>query len=238
MAGKSPVNWLSFPPFKKTSYTIHPRISLTQVGLMRAGLAGSGFILLILGLILILFLWPLVGFETQDSFSIDEVEGEETVKYVGEVTDVQESAGFYILELDDGVLQVYTSNEDFEVKDRVVVTIKFGGNISNWDENTYTTERVPTTAGVLGGLFFLVGIGLTVAGLKLKKPKIEELVSFTIHPGLQTPIPEPLEPQGQPMMGHVEHITCPKCQNMFDVQLIQRPMNITCPSCGVEGVLK
>jgi hypothetical protein len=205
-------------------------------GLMQAGLAGSGFALIILGLVSMLLLWPLVGFDSQSTFTMDDVEEEETIKYVGEVTDIQESAGFYVLELDNGVLEVYTNKKDFEVNDRVFVTIQFGGNASRWDENTYTAEKVPTTGGILGGLIFIFGIGLTVAGLKLKKPNIDELVNFSIQPGLQTPVPELSQPQTP--QGEVEHITCPKCQKIFDVKVLQKPMKITCPACGVEGVLK
>ena len=109
---------------------------------MRAGLIVSGMILLILGILMILFFWPMLAYETKDTFDIENIKGNETVKYVGEITDITQSGEIYVLELDEGVLQAYTRDENFKSHDNVVVTIEFGSNATNWDENSYRCGSV------------------------------------------------------------------------------------------------
>ena len=72
--------------------------------------------MLILGVILILIFWPLLGFETHKTFDMDEVTAKSTIKYVGEVTDIGEFAGIFVLELDNGALEAFTDSENFKVK--------------------------------------------------------------------------------------------------------------------------
>ena len=196
---------------------------------MRAGLAAVGFIFIILGALMILFFWPLVGFETQDTFDIDEVKEGDRIKYMGEITDISEFAGIYELELDFGTLVAFSDSEDFELNDNVVVTIEYGSNLTNWDESTYTVERVPTTLGTFGALICIIGLVASAAGVKLKKTSLEDIVEFDIQPPAQPPIGEEAK---------IENITCPKCRKIFGVKEDERPMKIQCPHCGIEGVLK
>jgi DNA-directed RNA polymerase subunit RPC12/RpoP len=187
--------------------------------------------------------WPLIGFETQDTFDDEDVKADSTIKYVGEITDIGEFAGIYVLELDHGTLEAFSESENFEVNDQVVVTIEYGGNISNWDENTYTVEKIPTMGGIYGALFLFVGLVMCIAGIVTKKADILEAVEFSLKPPSQLPAKgnEPSAGTSQPgpvQQGMGDEVTCPKCGRIFPVPGTTRPMMIKCPECGVEGVLK
>lgn len=196
---------------------------------MRAGILGFGIVVAILGLVLVIFFWPLIGFETSETFSMDDAKEESSVKYVGEITDISESAGFYRLELDHGNLAAYTDSEDFEWHDEVFVSIEFGKNLTNWDENTYLVKKVPTIEGALGSLFLVTGSFFTVVGARLKKTSIEEILEFDIQPPIQSPNTNDIK---------TEQVTCPKCGKIFGVSGNERPLKIVCPDCGVEGIVK
>jgi hypothetical protein len=220
---------------------------------MRAGLALAGIILLILGILMILFFWPLISYETKDTFDIEEIEGNETVKYVGEITEITQSGEIYVLELDEGVLQAYTRDESFESNDNVVVTIEFGSNATNWDENSYTVEKIPTSFGILGALLFLLGIVVMSAGFIAKKLTVEDVVQFKVEPAPSPPVqaqPQVPQPaQGQttvqgsnkaeaPMPSQeMVHVTCPGCKKVFKIPKTEQPEKIKCPECGLEGRL-
>jgi DNA-directed RNA polymerase subunit RPC12/RpoP len=196
---------------------------------MRAGITGFGIVIIVLGFILVLFFWPLIGFETSETFSMDDAKEESSVKYVGQITDINEFAGFYRLELDNGNLAVYTDSENFELHDKVFVTIEFGSNLTNWDENTYLVKKVPTLEGAAGSLFIVTGLFFAIAGARLKKPSIEEILEFNIQPPIQSPNTNDIK---------TEQVTCPKCGKIFGVSGDERPLKIVCPDCGVEGIVK
>lgn len=195
---------------------------------------------------MVLFLWPLVGFDTHETFEEEEIQGNTTLKYVGEVTDIDEYAGIYVLDLDFGTLRAYTNSGDFEVNDVVVVTVTYGDNTTNWENNIYTVEKVPTTGGLIGGSLLLIGLVMMGMGVTLKKPKLEDLVTFSSKPPVQyQDIPEsqqydPHAIQGQTGTSNTpaaDHVTCPKCKNVFGVHGLTPPIKIKCPKCGVEGML-
>lgn len=220
---------------------------------MRAGLALAGIIILILGILIILFFWPMIAYETKDTFDIEEIKGNETVKYVGEITEISQSGEIYALELDGGALQAYTRDENFEPNDIVVVIIKFGGNATNWDENSYTVEKIPTSLGILGALFFLLGIVVMSAGFIAKKLTVEDVVQFKVEPAPSSPIQNQQSVtevvQGQstvetPKVADIPappqemvHVTCPGCQKVFGIPKADQPEKIKCPKCGLEGRL-
>jgi hypothetical protein len=197
--------------------------------MMRAGILGFGIAIAILGLVLVIFFWPLIGFETNDTFSMDDVKEETSVKYVGQVTDISESAGFYRLELDNGNLAAYTDSESFEFRDKVFVTIEFGKNLTNWDENTYLVKKVPTLEGAFGALFLITGSFFAIVGAKMKKTTIEETLEFNVQSPIQSSNTNDIK---------TEEVTCPKCKKVFGVSGNERPLKIVCPECGVEGIVK
>jgi hypothetical protein len=196
---------------------------------MRAGITGFGIVIIVLGMVLVLFFWPLIGFETSETYSMDDAKEESSVKYVGEITDISEFAGFYRLELDNGNLAAYTDSENFELDDKVVVSIEFGKNLTNWDENTYLVKKVPTLEGTLGSFFIVLGSIFTIAGAKMKKSSLEEILEFNIQPPIQSPDATDIK---------TEQVTCPKCGKVFGVSGNERPLKIVCPDCGVEGIVK
>lgn len=220
---------------------------------MRAGLIVGGMILLILGILMILFFWPMIAYETKDTFDIEDIKGNETVKYVGEITQVTQSGEIYVLELDEGILQAYTRDENFESNDNVVVTIEFGGNATNWDENSYIVEKIPTSFGILGALIFLLGIVVMSAGIISKKLTVEDVVQFKVEPApsqpMQTQPQTPESAQGQTTVQasktveratqsqDMVNVTCPGCGKVFGIPKTDRPEKIKCPECGLEGRL-
>lgn len=220
---------------------------------MRAGLALAGMILLIVGILIILFFWPMIAYETKGTFDIANIKGNETVKYVGEITEITQSGEIYVLELDEGVLLAYTKDENFESNDNVVVTIEFGSNATNWDENSYTVEKIPTSFGILGALIFLLGIIIMSAGMRAKKLTVEDVVEFKVEPA--PPLPMQTQPQvSQSAQGQTTeqaskateaaiqsqemvHVTCPGCQKVFGIPKTDQLEKIKCPECGLEGKL-
>ncbi|MEE9151452.1 MAG: hypothetical protein V3U20_06440 [Thermoplasmata archaeon] len=191
---------------------------------MRSGLVGTGIVFLALGILMVLFLWPMVGFETKDTFSMEDVMGGETIRYVGEITSIDESGEIFVLELDNGEIEAYTKEEDFELKEKVFVTIKFGNNVTNWDENNYEVQKMPTIGGSLGAIFSIFGSVLLIVGIATRKRKLIELVKFTAEPPAQDI--------------QIEQVTCPKCKKVFGIVGIARPAKISCPECGLEGTVQ
>ena len=223
-------------------------MSCIKVGdFMRAGILGAGAILLILGIILVLFLWPFIGFETQKTLDMDDIKKDNKIKYVGKITDIGEFAGIFVLELDNGALEAFTDSENFKVNEKVVVTVEFGENITNWDENTYTVEKIPTEGGIYGTLFFFIGFIVCIVGLKSKKVSLLDVVEFDVKPPIQTSrqpeMQSPVNSSSGQMQTALQHekgdeVTCPKCGRIFGVSGRSRPAKIICPECGVEGILK
>ncbi len=191
---------------------------------MRAGLLIVGVMLLIIGILMMLLFWPIIGFETKDSFAMEDAKSKETLRYVGEISDITETGNIFILELDDGVLVAYTKEKDFELEDRVQVTITFGDNATNWDENSYLVEKIPTSLGFSGTITLFFGLIIISVGAVTKKLTVEDIVQFNIEPRVDA-------------IQQQEQVTCPKCKKIFPVPTTPRPAKITCPECGIKGRL-
>lgn len=204
---------------------------------MRAGLAGFGFFLAAAGVLIVLFFWPMTAYETQDTFDLSDVSEGETVRYVGTITNISQSGDIYTLELDSGVLDAYTRDDDFQEEQEVLATIEFGSDPSNYDENTYSVQSIPTLEGLIGLFMTLIGFAILIAGFALKKPRVEDVVRFEKAPPLPPVAQESTAPgvQGQPK---VEQVTCPKCSKVFGVSGVQRPARISCPECGTAGIIE
>lgn len=201
----------------------------------------GGMALFIVGLTLVLFLWPVIGYETTDSFDIDDVKKGDTVRYVGEITDITQVGEIFVLVLDDGSLDVYTKEEGFETQDQVVVTVMFGTNATNYDENTYLVQKIPTLEGSIGAVAIFTGLVFMVIGIRTKKLTIEDVVKFTIGPAPEIPVqsqdPKADEPP-VPQQPKKENVTCPGCGKVFEVSKSPQPSKITCPECGLSGRLQ
>ncbi|UCG67943.1 MAG: zinc ribbon domain-containing protein [Thermoplasmata archaeon] len=190
---------------------------------MRTGYVAIGIILLLIGILMVLFFWPLIDYETKDTFHIEDVKAKETIRYVGEITNITEIGDVQVLEMDEDVLQVYTKEKDFDLQENVLITIEFGDNTTNWEENIYQVQRIPTFEGSLGAFLFIFGSVVMIVGFATRKRKLLESVKFTLQPAAQ----------GK----KIEQVTCPKCGNVFGVQGLTRPAKITCPECGLEGTI-
>lgn len=206
---------------------------------------------MILGILMILFLWPQIAYETKGTFDINDLKGNETVRYVGKVTHKTQAGEIYVLELDEGVIQVYTRDESIEAHDTVFVTIKFGANVTRWDENSYTVEKIPTFGGTLGAFIFIVGLIVTIWGLSAKKLTVEDVIHFKVEPAPTQPMQ--IQPKvGDAAQGQITttsqeptdavsqtqkmvHVTCPGCGKVFGFLETDSPEKIKCPECGLEG---
>jgi len=201
---------------------------------MRAGIVTIGLLIFIVGFLFHLYMWPLIAFETEDSFDINEVEEGDTVRYKGSITDIDQSGDIYILELDSGVLEAYTKQDDFKEDQKVLVTIEFGGNVTDYDENTYLVQPFPTLEGMIGLVITFFGLGLCIVGAAAKKQKLEDVIKFESAP----PLDIAPQPEDEPEAG-VPHVTCPSCGHVFGVSgTLQRPARITCPKCGTSGIVE
>jgi hypothetical protein len=200
---------------------------------MRAGYVQIGFIIFFVGFLFSVYMWPLIAFETEDTFDINEVEEGDNVRYKGSITDIDRSGDIYILELDSGVLEAYTKQNDFEEDQKVLVTIEFGSNATNYDENTYLVQPFPTMEGIVGMVFTFIGIGIILVGAGAKKQRLEDVLKFESAPPLE--VPE--QPETETAEG-VQQVTCPSCRHVFGVSGVQRPARITCPECGTSGIVE
>lgn len=199
---------------------------------MRAGIFGIGFLIFIIGFLVFLYMWPFIAFETDDTFDMADIEDGDTVRYKGSITDINRSGDIYALELDSGVLVAYTKQEDFKEDQVVLVTIEFGGNATNYDENTYLVQSVPTLESDIGLFFTFIGLGVMIAGAATKRQSLEDVLKFESAPPLE--IAQESEAEGGP-----QQVTCPNCKHVFGVSgIVQRPARITCPECGTSGIVE
>lgn len=224
---------------------------------MRIGLVVTGIVFLVIGILMVLFFWPMVGYETKETFRMKEVKAGDVIRYVGEITDITEFGDINVLELDNGVLEVYTEEEDFHENEKVLVTIEFGENTTNWGENTYRVQKIPTLEGSFGAVIFLFGLVVMAAGIAARKRMVEELVQISVQPAVQSPMPKTSQvsaglptPPSEALTTsssvsaqylhptQIEQVTCPKCGKVFGVKGLPRPAKISCPECGLGGILE
>jgi hypothetical protein len=216
---------------------------------MRAGLVVSGLVLIIVGILMMLMFWPLIGYETKNTFDIEDAEEGDRIRYVGTITSISEYGEWKVIELDYGVLDYYTKDKQFEKNDIVVVGIEFGDNASNWDENEYLEiENVPTLGGLLGLLLLIIGFVVMVAGSALKKRTLEDVLKFQVEPAAEidkmappqisnVQQPQASQEGGHIKSDHIQYITCPGCKHVFGLKGLARPAKIACPKCGLKGIL-
>ncbi len=144
---------------------------------MKKEAIGLGIFLLIIGLIMILFWWPLIDFETKDTIEDARENANEgdTIKYIGKVTAKYESNHYllysdgrreyyYNIAIDNGEFSYELSPEEsknININDTVLVTTKVDaeGNLE-----VHNVEKVPTLLGAVGAFTFGPGIVLIVIG--------------------------------------------------------------------------
>ena len=198
---------------------------------MRLGIFGFGILLFIIGILMTLFFWPFIAYETEHTFDINDVEDGDTIRYLGSITEINRSGDIYVLELDSGALLAYTKQDDFKEDQVVLVTIEFGSNATNYDENTDLVQALPTMEGYISFILTLIGLGVMVAGAMAKKQRLEDVLKFETAPPLE--VAEEPEPEGG-----IQQVTCPNCKRVFGVSGVQRPARITCPECGTSGIVE
>jgi hypothetical protein len=141
---------------------------------MRKGIVVVGVILLVIGLLMMLFMWPLIGTTTWDDLP-DEPEDGTTYKVIGEITDEASLPGMTIYEIDDGDGAWVTEGDEFNKGDTVIVEFTYDEDkVAAIDDASDITEvfaaldakiyKVPTPLGMLGLVLLIVGVLLLIVG--------------------------------------------------------------------------
>ncbi|UCE39443.1 MAG: hypothetical protein JSW00_09540 [Thermoplasmata archaeon] len=140
---------------------------------MKKGLVIIGVILLVIGLLLFLFVWPIVhDAETPEDMvkkgEAGEYKSGDTAKVIGEVTEVNEndaaSPTGKSVKLDGAPANsIFPVPDDLDVSkgDTVVLEYKFGAEGS---PSEITAYKVPTPGGIIGLILLIVGIILLIVG--------------------------------------------------------------------------
>lgn len=141
---------------------------------MKKGLVIVGVILLVIGLLMMLFMWPLIGTTTWDDLP-DEPEDGTTYKIIGEITDEVTVLGITLYEIDDGDGAWYAEDDQFNKGDTVIVEFTYDEDkladiddsedpMAVFDALDAKMYKVPTPLGILGLLLLIVGIILLIVG--------------------------------------------------------------------------
>ncbi len=143
---------------------------------MKKGLFIGGVVLSVIGLLLMLFMWPFIGTITWDELEDTELKDEETYKIIGEVTNEAPPRGVIIYEIENGEYILITDEDIFDEGDTVIVEFTYdenkGAGIKNESVRTSTLEAldakiygVPTPIGLIGLILLIVGIILLIVGI-------------------------------------------------------------------------
>ena len=142
---------------------------------MKKGLVIIGVILLVVGLLMMLFMWPMVGTVTWEELEDEEPEDGKTYKIIGEITDETTTLGITIYEIDDGDGMWFAESDEFDKGDTVIVEYTYDEdkltaleNITDPSEIFSIQEakmyKVPTFLGILGLILLIVGVILLIVG--------------------------------------------------------------------------
>lgn len=144
---------------------------------MKKGIVIVGVILLVIGLVMMLFMWPFIGTKTWEEMKDEEPNDGETYKIKGEITDELTIAGLTMYEIDDGDGAWVADEDAFDKGDAVIVEF-------TWDEDKATQAlidnpedpmavydaldakiyKTPTPLGIIGLILLIVGIILLIVG--------------------------------------------------------------------------
>ena len=182
---------------------------------MRKGLVIVGVILLVIGLLMFLFMWPIVSdAETPEDFIEKSMAGEygsgDTVKVKGEVTEV--------LDLSDlsGFDDLFIPGEKFVYLDGgEILGVKFPFPVPSdldvskgdtvileYEENEIRAQKVPSPAGIIGLILLIIGVLLLIVGAATGKAAAVPLEQPPMEQPYQQPYQEPYQqppPQQPPM---------------------------------------
>lgn len=141
---------------------------------MKKGIVIVGVILLVIGLAMMLFMWPFIGTTTWDDLP-DEPEDGKTYKIIGEITDEATIAGMTAYVIDDGDGGWIADEDKFNKGDTVIVEFTWDedkiaaiGDISDITDVFAALDakmyKVPTPLGIIGLILLIVGVILLIVG--------------------------------------------------------------------------
>lgn len=149
---------------------------------MKKGIVIVGVILLVIGLVMMLFMWPLItDAETPEDFAENSMEGKygsgDTAKIIGKVTDVidtGDSPTGKAVTLEGGKIDVmgqeieipFPIPEDFDVNegDTVILEYKMTSIAGEVVPTEVKAMKVPTLLGIIGLILLIVGVILLIVG--------------------------------------------------------------------------
>ncbi|UCG70703.1 MAG: hypothetical protein JSV09_06725 [Thermoplasmata archaeon] len=173
---------------------------------MKKGIVVVGIILLVIGLLMMLFMWPLIGTTTWDDLP-DEPEDGTTYKIIGEITDEASLFGMTVYEIDDGDGGWVTDSDEFNKGDTVIVEFTYDedkladiGDVEDpmaiYDAMDAKIYKVPTPLGILGLILLIVGVILLIVGAVTGRAAPMEAQPPMEQPPMQQPYQQP--PPQQP----------------------------------------
>jgi hypothetical protein len=143
---------------------------------MKKGLFIGGVVLSVIGLLLMLFMWPFIGTITWDELEDTELKDGEAYKIIGEVTNEAPPTGVIIYEIEDGEYILITDEDMFDEGDTVIVEFTYDENKASGFGNDSDRSsmidalggkiyKVPTALGMIGLILLIVGVILLIVGI-------------------------------------------------------------------------
>ena len=163
-----------------------------------------GVILLVVGLVMMLWFWPMIGYVNKDDDLeklAEDLEKGDLVRYVGEVTNVSTFLGISMIELDDGEFGAIVDDADeFAEGDKAMISFEWPGDNAT-DMPDMTVQKVPTMLGLVGLIVLIVGVVLMLLGFimggKEEAPAAAPAPEPMAEPEEMT-TPEPMAPAPEP----------------------------------------
>jgi hypothetical protein len=170
---------------------------------MKKGVIIIGVIVSIIGFILILFMWPLIGTITWDELDDTDMKDGETYKVQGKVTNKSPPMGVVIYEIEDGEYILITDQDTMNEGDSVIVEFTYDEEIASGFDNQSDRPsmldamdakvyRVPTPLGLIGLMALILGVIIIIAGVITGRAASKTIQLPLEQPPLQQP------PPGQP----------------------------------------
>ena len=179
---------------------------------MKKGIVITGVIVLILGLMMMLFMWPMIGTITWKELEDEEPEDGKTYKIIGEITDEATIAGITVYEIDDGDGGWIAEEDKFDKGDTVIVEFTHDedkiaaiGDASDITDVLAALDaklyKVPTLLGIIGLILLIVGVILLIVGAATGRaaPMTPAQPPMEQPPYQQPPMQQPpyQQPRGQ-----------------------------------------
>ena len=150
---------------------------------MRKGILVGGIILLIVGAILMVVLWPMVGYDKPSDIIKKMEKGElkegDEYKMIGTVKDTVEIGGEKYMYIEGFEIETYDELTNTTTKMPLPVPNSIGASKGDTviiegriGDSNVKEAKVPTPGGIFGLILLIIGIIVAIVGA-VKKPKVK-----------------------------------------------------------------